>query len=127
MTYKEYPGEKTYVVFHTEGTGEQGGSPIVEKEILRSFDTNEEALEFGKDRYPRITGWEWDNFTININTLTEKGKEKYAEFVEDYRRIEAHAKANPHLYHTYEMANGNSITLRHNEAFDGPLKRKDNE
>lgn len=121
MRYDNFPGEKTYVVFHTEGTGEQGGAPIEEKEYLDSFDTEEEALAFGRTRYPRITGWEWDNFRININRLTDKGKELYAEFERAFATLEQRVKDHPDEYTTYQFGD-TTITMQHNELFDGPKK-----
>ena len=119
MKYTEYPGQKTYVVFHTEGTGEQGGAPIVEKEMLASFDTKEEAIAFGTERYPRVTGWEWDGWTYNINTLTEKGREELGIFQEQCNVIEEDVIAHPELYETYKGEDF-SVTYKKNPLYDTP-------
>lgn len=123
MTYREYPDNPhTFIVHHTEGTGEQGGSPIVEKEEVFSCNSYQEAMEWGLKRYPRITGWEWDNFKINVNILTERGQIELKQFHADFEKVQEKIKANPDDYITVTGSNGMTITFQYNEAFDGPKK-----
>ena len=109
---------KTYVVQRTTGFGDQGGEPTRWHEYLDSFDTLQEAIEFGNKRFPRDpSGWTYENYTIVINTLTDNGREEYNRFQDKFQQMEEYIKDNPEKFTTY-YADGFSIVLENNAAFD---------
>jgi len=83
MMYKEYAGHHTYVVQRYTGFGLQE-SPHIEGEVMGSFESEDEA----KEKQVQLTisepsynpSWQYVNFFININTLTNKGKQLLLEF-----------------------------------------------
>lgn len=128
MIFAEYPfTPHVYVVHHTTGFGEQSGEPYRVKDVFYSSDSEEQCREAGEKAFPRDpSGWTYDNYEIRVNTCTEKGKQLEAawnaEFDKRWAELEENQKKNPHLYKTYSMPDGTSITVKHNEALDGPLK-----
>lgn len=116
MRYFEVPGEKTYCVFHTEGTGVQG-DPVMIKEFLKSFDSAEEAYAFGNARYPKPTGWENEGFTVDLNTLTPRGKKLYEIFKVNMEKMVKEQQENPDKFSTYKVGDI-EITIAKNDKFD---------
>ena len=120
MTYKVYPDQFTYVVHHTTGCGEQGGEPIREHEIVFSSESYEECLAKGRELYPPSgSGWDYDNFTINVNITTTKGIQLLDKFREEGKVLEQHMKDNPEQWRTYTFG-GHTMHLQYNPAFDEP-------
>jgi hypothetical protein len=118
--YKEYPwSNKTYLVVHTTGCGVME-SPIEEREIVFGTNDENEALSKGRELYPRDgSGWDYDNFTIHVNTSTEEGKRLYQEFEAKMNVINENIKQHPENYISFELPNVGKITIRKNPLFDG--------
>ncbi len=85
MTYKNYPGySKTYILVHNTGFGVME-APYEEKEIVFEANTLEEAQAEAKrltdlNNPGNDTSWKENTYHININTLTDKGKELLNDF-----------------------------------------------
>lgn len=118
MVYKELPFiGKTYIVQHTVGFGVVE-SPREHLEYVDAFDTKDEALKYGEEKYPRDpSGWIYDGFDIVINTSTEKGKEEYEKFSKRFDSSLKKIAENPQNYYTYKI-NGQTISLEHNNLLD---------
>jgi hypothetical protein len=110
----------TYIVHRTTGCGEQGGEPIRQHEIIGSANTWDEALKLGRALFPpHPSGWTYDSFCININTLTEKGKERLQKHQDNCAELEADRLARPELWDTVKIE-AFELHFQRNPAFDTP-------
>ncbi len=85
----------------------KGGEPIKKHDIVFSSDSKEEALSKGHELFPSDpSGWTYYSFDIDINTLTDLGKELYKEFKEDFDKFLEEAKQHPEKYTQVTFENG---------------------
>lgn len=107
MTYAEYIGfSKPYVVQHYTGTGVTE-DPYEPKEVVGEFDTKEEAEGFAKKLFnenntPEQIKSTWcDNtYWVNVNILSDKGKQLLSEFRKGFKRVDI----NPKEYDTHKVS-----------------------
>jgi len=112
MTYKDYPEHKgCYVVVHYTGYGVME-APHIEQEAV--FSTNDhrrakiEAHEFmckNNSSDSIASTWTNNNYHININTATKKGKELHEKFSAEFDKLLANTKKHPD---TKEVKMGNN-------------------
>lgn len=115
--------EFTYHVYHTTGTGEQGGEPIRRREFLFATNDKEEIEPRARAIYPldaKYPGWTYDNWDYDVNTCTPEGQVIKAESDQRWEAIEQDQKDHPEQWSTYTAADGMTISLKHNPIFDGP-------
>src|SRR4051812_39701832 len=111
LEYTQY--NKTYIVHHTTGFGEEGNVPYRELEVIYTTDNIHEAHEKGREMFPaHPSNWTWDRYTINVNVLTQKGRRIYEEFIEAGRRLERRLREDPEDFIRYEM-DGTSLYISH--------------
>lgn len=122
MGYQEYPDiEHVYVLHHTEGISVQGNDDYEVKEIMTSSNDPEALIALGKLTYPRPTTWEFDGWTIRINTCTVEGKRLYEEMSENNRQhfeaLYSDMALHPEDY-TVTQYGDNRIIMRKHPAFE---------
>lgn len=121
MIFQEYQQfDKPYIVHRTTGTGAQGDTPLEIREPLGAFDTPEEANEFGKKLYPNVTGWDYENYTINVNTNTVVGKDLYEGFLKEWDNRLKDIEENSNEYNTITLIDGTTIHMRKDNQLDNP-------
>ena len=102
MKYKEYTGyTKTFIVVHNTGFGVQEAS-YQEQGIV--YETDNEADAYKKADELRTknnsaedlkSSWAYNAYQVNINTLTEQGKEFLKKFESDFEESLEKIKSNP--------------------------------
>ena len=104
MTYKEYPDHKgCYVIVHYTGYGVME-DPYIEREPVYSTndcdDTEALVHAFTEDyNTPEQIESTWipDTFHINVNTITDKGKQLHKEFTEVFEIKLKEVKQDPRM------------------------------
>jgi|GEM_PF-6703503 len=129
MEYREYPDQQfAYILHHTEGGNDpmSGEAPRKIGEIVGASDDEEEMVALGKKLYPRPTTWEWDGWTINVNTSTDIGKAKYAAWAEDSRKRFAYIEAHSEEYDFINYGE-NKIYFKKNGLLDDLINTSGND
>jgi len=87
-SYAKFEGyTKTFIIRHTTGVGVME-SPLVEKEIMFETDDEKEAekqaiklTKYYNSPEDLETTWYSNRYVIQVNTITDKGKELHKEFL----------------------------------------------
>ena len=106
MTYDNYEGySKPFIVQHNTGTGVMEDNYIL-REVAGEFDTKEDAEKFADKLFKENntleqikSTWCDNTYCVNVNTLSEKGKQLLADLKKGFKDIEI----NKDEYDTYKV------------------------
>jgi GGDEF domain-containing protein len=126
MRYKDYEGyTKPFVICHNTGFGTPEAN-YIERDVVGEADTYEEAREIA-DKFKRAnndpedveSGWCYNTYHINVNTLSPDSKPLFDEFNKEADAALQRVKDNPNGYTTHKF-NGITFHMQKMPEFDDP-------
>jgi hypothetical protein len=127
--YAEFEGHtKTFIIKHIQGVGVIE-SPFVEKEIMFETDDEKEAekqviklKKYYNSPEDLETTWYSNRYQIQVNTLTDKGKELHKEFLVYLEKLKKQITKNSKDTVTYTIEHEDntkfSMTVLKNDKMD---------